>query len=548
MDVNKILEDLKNKAAGIDPKTNKMPQGYFVSFRPIGLPIDPNDYSNPWSPTGSELNQATTSAMNQQSASSAGMPAGAAPTVDINSLIAAKVGQSELNYFQTFNLTDAKLTMDEKYSVMPDAGHVSDAWFAIINGAQEVASNMQLNQAMQNSIKAAQAVLIDPKTGNPTDHYNKYLNYQKAYFNAVQNLNGQYANAISDPNGMAMWPITGKIPQEQVNSAMENWVGLGYKVEIETAQDTLNAQGMDPAIALINRAKLAYENSLVEIGTLGLFPYTMITPSTFYDPYIQDGWTRYSQEDSSYNKTTSTSSSSESGSAGFSLGFFSIGATGGHDQSRSDLQIDTTGLKISFEYCTADINRPWLDTNLLNLGNWFLLDNPKNCISDGTYGQQLNAAPDKGTFLPSIVTSLILIRNLKIEWQMTHAQQQMFKESSSGGGVVGYGPFICGGTVTTSDGNTNDVGIANSQGIHVQGVQLVGYCSTITPASPRLDAKDYMVQTKNNLTNSNGQSTNGSAANTAQPSDSSASNTDQSATTVPSTNGESLVDNLINQH
>jgi len=530
MDVNKLLQDLKNKAAGVDPNTNKMPEGYFVSFRPIGLPLDPADYQNPWSPTGSELNQATTSAMNQQASSGATMPAGAAPAVDINQLIAAKVGQSELNYFQTFELTDAKLRMDEQYSVMPDAGHVSDAWFAIINGAQEVASNMTLNASVEASIKAAQAVLIDPATGNPTPHYTQYLDYQQKYFNAVQSLNGQYANAIADPNGMAMWPITGKIPQEQVNTAMENWVGLGYKTEIETAQDTLNAQGMDPAIALINRAKLAYENSLVEIGTLGLYPYTLISPSTFYDPYIQDGWTGYSQTASSVATSSSNSSSSESGSAGLSLGFFTIGGTASHEQSQSALQVDTSSLSISFEYCTADINRPWLDTNLLNLGNWFLLNNAKNCISDGTYGQQLEAASDKGTFLPSIVTSLILIRNLKISWAMTHEQQQAFQQSTSGGGAVGFGPFFCGGSATASNGNTSSLGTANSQGIHVQGVQLVGYCSTITPASPRLDSKDYMVKTNNNnQTNSSSQSSDGSSIATDQSAD---SGNDSSVTTV----------------
>jgi|GEM_PF-727069 len=520
MDVNKLLQDLKNKAAGVDPSTNKMPEGYFVSFRPIGLPIDPADYSNPWSPTGSELNQATTSAMNQESSSNAGMPSGAAPAVDINQLIAAKVGQSELNYFQTFELTDAKLRMDEQYSVMPDAGHVSDAWFAIINGAQEVASNMTLNASMEKSIKDAQAVLIDPTTGDPTPHYNKYLDYQQKYFSAVQSLNGQYANAIADPNAMAMWPITGKIPQEQVNTAMENWVGLGYKTEIETAQDTLNAQGMDPAIALINRAKLAYENSLVEIGTLGLFPYTLISPSTFYDPYIQDGWTGYSQTASSVSTNSSSSSSSESGSGGVSFGFFSVGASASHEQSQSAFQMDTSNLAISFEYCTADINRPWLDTNLLNLGNWFLLDNAKNCISDGTYGQELEAASDKGTFLPSIVTSLILIRNLKISWAMTHEQQQAFQQSTSGGGQVGFGPFFVGGSFTTSNGNSSSLGTANSQGIHVQGVQLVGYCSTITPASPRLDSKDYMVKkNNNNQTNPTDQNSGGSSDSSSQPAD-----------------------------
>ena len=50
----------------------------------------------------------------------------------------------------------------------------------------------------------------DPATGNPTPHYNAYLYYQQKYFDAQQNLNGQYANAVTDPTKFAMWPITWK--------------------------------------------------------------------------------------------------------------------------------------------------------------------------------------------------------------------------------------------------------------------------------------------------------------------------------------------------
>lgn len=501
MDVYQILQDLENKAAGVDPKTGKMPQGYFVSFRPVGLPIDPADYSNPWTPTGSELNQATSSALSQIASSSSGsttpsLPNNAPPTIDPNQLIAAKVAQSEINYFNAFQLTDDKLQMDQKWSVMPSAGHVSDAWFAIITGAQEVASNMVLNSNMQKSIAAAQAVLIDAN-GNPTPHYTAYLNYQSLYQEAVEDLDGQYADAMTDPNKLAMWPIQGKIPQEKVNQAMETWAGLGFKSEIETALDTLNAQGMDPAVALINRAKLAYENSLVEIGTLGTFPYTSISPSTFYDQYSQDGWTGYSQVASKSNVNSSSSSSSEQGSAGFSLGFFSIGGSASHQQSQTDLGIDTSNLSISFEYCTADIRRPWLDTNLLNLGNWFLINNPKNCISDGTFGQQLSNAADKTTFLPSVVTSLIFVRNLKITWGASQTQIHTFQQSTSGGGIVGIGPFFCGGGASSSNSNYAFHNTFNAQGIHVQGVQLIGYCSTILPASPQLDSKNYMTQKSN---------------------------------------------------
>jgi hypothetical protein len=55
-DVFKILKDLELKAVGLDPQTNKMQEGYFVSFRPIGLPIHKEDFANPYTPLGGNMN------------------------------------------------------------------------------------------------------------------------------------------------------------------------------------------------------------------------------------------------------------------------------------------------------------------------------------------------------------------------------------------------------------------------------------------------------------------------------------------------------------
>jgi hypothetical protein len=45
-DVFKILKDLELKSVGLDPQTNKMQEGYFVSFRSVGLPIHKEDFAN----------------------------------------------------------------------------------------------------------------------------------------------------------------------------------------------------------------------------------------------------------------------------------------------------------------------------------------------------------------------------------------------------------------------------------------------------------------------------------------------------------------------
>src|SRR5664279_2457731 len=54
-DVFKVLKDLELKAVGLDPNSKKMNEGYFTSFRSIGLPIHMEDYKHPWSPSGGNL-------------------------------------------------------------------------------------------------------------------------------------------------------------------------------------------------------------------------------------------------------------------------------------------------------------------------------------------------------------------------------------------------------------------------------------------------------------------------------------------------------------
>lgn len=493
-DVFKILKDLEYKAVGVDPATNKMQTGYFVSFRSIGLPIPKEDFENPWSPFGSELQKITSDVKN------ANISSGSDPTkpssLDINTLLTAGIGAAMMNYVNTFMLTDDKLVMSNQYSVMPDASHVSDAWFAVINGANPVTGNLELSDAIKAAVEKAKAVIMD-KDGNPTPHFSAYQQYRGMYEDKVNALNKAYAGALSDPKKLEMWPITGKTYQDDVNEAWDQWQGFGFKNEIQEAMDLLAAQGMDPALALIARAKNKYENSIVHFDKVGDLPYTFIIPSKWYSSDQDDGWTGYSESDFHSEAHLDSSSSSFNSSAGIILGFFNLGTSVSGSSSQSDMKLQTSNLKITFEYCSADVQRPWLDTTLLRLGNWFLVgDYPKNCISDGTFGQELKSAANSSTFLPSMVTSFILVRNLVIYWDEMNEHQSIIQSSISGGGAVGYGPFMVGGSYSHNHKKSDFSLDFQSDGLHIDGVQLIGYVSAITPASPRLDGKDNMQKVK----------------------------------------------------
>ncbi|GAA3925259.1 hypothetical protein GO495_03905 [Chitinophaga oryziterrae] len=503
-DVMKVLSDLKYKAVGVDPNAQKMPEGYFVSFRPIGLPIPKEDFENPWTPTGSNLKQILDSKSKTPGSNSTTgqdpatiQPVSASKQLDDMQFLSAGIGASMQAFLQTFMLTDAKIVLDSSYRAAPDQSKINDAWFAIVNGANGIAPDLELNDEMKKSVDKAHAVLMDAN-GDSTPHYEKYVESRDKYQTAVRTRDKQYANALSDPMKLQMWPMQGKTYQDDVDFAWDQWQSFGFKQEIDEAIAILASQGIDPAILMIARAKHKYENSLVTIPSVGNIPYTFMTPSKWYSATDGDGWNSYSQTDFHSEVHFDSQTSHTDAGGGFSIGFFSVGGGGSADKTKTSLNIQTEGLTIEFEYATVDIQRPWLDTTLLNLNNWFLVgDYPASCISNGTFNQQFRQDnPTAMLFLPSIVTSLIVARNVVIKWNKKSTDIETLRTAASGGGSVGYGPFSISAHHSESHNKQDFTFDENSQGISIEGVQVIGYVSVITPGSPKKNGKDFMQKKK----------------------------------------------------
>jgi hypothetical protein len=499
-DVFKILKDLELKSVGLDPQTNKMQEGYFVSFRSVGLPIHKEDFQNPWSPLGVNLDK---NIKDMPPADPSTAPKTGSSALDPATILAAKVGVSMSSYLYTFLLTDDKLQMNSQYAVMPSSSKVSDTWYAIITGANGIPTDSQLSPAMKQAYDAATAKLQD-KDGNPTPHYQAYLNYQDAYNTKVRSWQRAYAIAFTDPMKLQQWPIQGRSYHEDADAAMDQWVGLGFKNEIDNAIATLAAQGTDPAIAMISRAKKRYINSLNEFQSVGEIPYTIMIPRTWYDPDNDDGWMDYTSNDFHTESHYSSSSTSYGGGGGFSVGFWSVGGGFEHSDSRQAMNVQTSNLTVSFSYCAVDIKRPWLDTSLLNLKNWFLMGNyPAGSISKGNMGQQL-PKNNEFAFLPSVVTSLVLIKDLCIKWDNWKSQWSDMKSSTSGSASVGWGPFAVSGHYSHQNQQTDFSADDSGEGLLVHGVQLLGYVSTICPLSPAVDSSKYVTTTDTKATGATG--------------------------------------------
>lgn len=489
-----MLKDLELKAVGLDPKTNKMQEGYFVAFRPIGLPIHKEDYSNPYSPLGGNLdvNKPTSTPINPAGMDPATFQAASASkTLDDNKIAAANIAKSMQSYLNTFLLLDDKLVMNNDYAVIPGSSKINDSWFAIVNGANGIPSNLELNASIKAAYDAATAKLMD-KDGNTTPHYEAYMRYEDEYKSKVKAMNKAYANAFTDPAKLQMWPIEGKTYQDDVDEAWDRWSSFGFKQEIENAIATLAAQGTDPAILLISRSKKRYQNSLLEFQNIGEIPWTLLSPASWYDSDNDDGWNEYTANDFHSESHYQASSTSYSGSVGISVGLWSAGGGVSHSESKQAMQTSSSDVTVSFNYCIVDIKRPWLDTSLLNLKNWFIVgDYKKNTISDGTMGQQVPANKET-TFLPSIPVSLILVKDVKLSWGNWKSDFQAAQSTTSASGAVGFGPFTASASYSHHNESRDFSCDADGEMLHIPGVQLLGYVSAINPACPAHDSSEFM--------------------------------------------------------
>ena len=101
--------------------------------------------------------------------------------------------------------------------------------------------------------------------GTLTPQFQAYTKYEQAYKDKLEARDKAYSAALSDAMKLQQWPMDGVAYQEDVDTAWNRWMGLGFKIEIEKAIAALSAQGRDEAIALVARAKEKYQNSLHEL-------------------------------------------------------------------------------------------------------------------------------------------------------------------------------------------------------------------------------------------------------------------------------------------
>lgn len=541
--------------------TNK-PTGTTVYLQyQTGQGVDPRQYANPWTPMGgSSLQSVLQSGQvspSQPTTTPSGGTSTATPTVD------TALQASLMAAWETSNLVDSMFLVDDKGQLQTYQGGGRSLAFAygeIIQGMQP-ANPAQPSAAVQAAVSQAQSVLWQTDSnGNvtgPTTLYQNYLNNQMAWAQAKSNLAAAQAEALTDPALGQVWPQMAATYQTAVEQAYNTWISEGAPT-VEQALATIESEGEDVVDAMVASAKSLFQSwSLAGLsGVPSQTQYSMVSPVSWYDPSNDDiGWSKLTVSSQSaaqaaqQNQNTFSDSwynaHSSSTSAGGGGSFFgiSLGASGGATNSgdanaqgsvsvtTSSAEDQTTNVSISLEWLLCQVQRPWLVSDLFYMDGWYMVNQRKNTISDGTVRGQVE---NEHQLLPMIPTAFLVVRNVSItasNWgqagqslQAAHAAAQSANQSSSSNYSGSVGFFGIGASAAHSAANASGEATSGSsqqldwswqgdqtQGtLTINGAQILGWVGSIVPASAPVD--DPTLPAENNGTSGSGSASSSSAS------------------------------------
>lgn len=317
-----------------------------------------------------------------------------------------------------------------------------------------------------------------------------YKEKRIAYENAVTDYAARLARANSGSAAdLVEWQRSGGIYRRRATEALRDWIGTGFKNDIERAQATLSH--------ILGSSMVQWKDNLVQIladienNTTGAFGYPFHPASVLPGGFARSqGWSRFEERNMMRNTSSSTTTRSGGGTVGFSLGLFSIGGGGGGGTEQHDVSLTSKTFGMEFSYTTVEIMRPAFNANFFLSRGW----RPKDeFIRDHGPLHSDGAKPPKGAMI-GYPTKALFIRDLVIHSQDVAEFMRSKKDHVAGGGIVGFGPFVVGGQYQQSNKARQSNLQIDSASITVKGMQLVGFVSSLFPhtANPSPDVKKWI--------------------------------------------------------
>lgn len=308
-----------------------------------------------------------------------------------------------------------------------------------------------------------------------------YKKKKKDYENAVISMMSSYSQYdMSNPDDQRKWSLFGPTLIGAVKTAWDNW-NNAQKTKVEDKQAIL-AQSSNNQVGVVFAAAKAEFGLLARASITNpgkLYRASYASPGNWFASSASEEWTTVTIDSKSLHRSEHSDYTNMSAGGSASWGLWSVGGSFSKQDSHQSMDQTTTGLTVSFKFARVDITRPWLNFLLFSMKGWNVAEAYKaSGLSNGTKKQPLDM------HFPSLPTSFIAVRDLKITATWGHEDSSFISSKLSTSASLGWGPFAISGSY--SQGSEDKKFNSNFDGrtISNDGLQIIGWVNTIVPACP----------------------------------------------------------------
>jgi hypothetical protein len=377
-----------------------------------------------------------------------------------------------------------------KATYVDSSKRVSDVYRAVVEGAN--ITPQPENPALKAAYNKAYDLLTDEfddfdEQGKPTKIpgdsplYANYKRKMNAYSDAVANFMAEASKYdMKKPEDQRAWAIIGPSKQKMLTTAWNDFqTAQAKKVEDALATVAQSAENQVGRVFTDTQERLTLLEKGSVMDQMDKYLPTYASPANWYSSRAAEGWTSLTFSSAKYQLNQSSSYVSYGGSAGFSMGLFSVGGSASHSTERHHMDSETSNLSVSFRYARINLERPWFNGLIFDLPGWTYGPVQKGGVSSG------NPDTSANTLLTIVPTGFIVVRDLKISANWGKQDADSIKKATSGGGSFGWGPFSIGGSYQSGSSESNFQSEFDGRTLSAPGLQIMAFISTVMPFAPK---------------------------------------------------------------
>lgn len=304
-----------------------------------------------------------------------------------------------------------------------------------------------------------------------------YNEMMAAYQDAVLNYNNKRLSALNADTKQAVqdFTINGTLYRQQVQKAMNDWQGKGYKEDFEKiAAYIRHVSQRDMTLLKADLQDKFEKGKMTDPTSGGEFYMTSVYPGSFVNS--DKGWTQFTFDAKSKDTYLKESHQSTGGSAGGFWSLFSFGANAKHSKDELKTSMESSDFEMSFKITQVPLGRPWFSPDFLTNNSWTWDQSIHKLLSDG-----LN--PPTGRMI-AYPTTAVFVKDVVIRSSALKETYSEIKSSVDAGGRVGWGPFSLSANHSQNSKEVKSSFNSATNTLTVEGMQLIAFKCFALPKAP----------------------------------------------------------------